>query len=446
MNNRVLTFVVLLIAGATLYQSPAHAVTSSSPVIEEFYVESQDRLEPGAHIAFTVEGTPHATASVRIAGVPRRIPLKETDSGVYEGTYTVRSTDRITTATTARATLRKRSRSTSAMLQDSLGTTVNALASAPSAVLGAVTGSAGSGALAIQNFSVNPPDRIEPGADILFSMDGTPGGQASLSIAGVAGAIPLRETRSGHYEGTYTVRRADRIASNASVVGTLAVDGKTLRSNLNQTLVSSLKPIIGNLTPAQGATVAPGEMTTISGTFSDPSGAGIDPGSVTLLVSGRDVTRSAVITPQYFNYRSELAPGTYTVAVNARDRSGNATREAWNFKVAASAAMAETALPLSITSPASNSVVGSSGVTQVRGHTAPNATVDVKVQAVSALFGMFGYSQNLLTQTLHADPYGNFTFSFQPRSMSKDTRYEVGITASKDGLTKVETLVLTQQQ
>lgn len=433
------TFPALLAALLLAGPLPAAAQNrgSAAPVIEQFYVESDDQLSAGSKISFTVEGTPGAKASVRIGGIARRIPLKEVEPGVYEGTYTVRSGDQISASSGARATLQRRNRSTSAQLSDTLGTTVGAIAAVPSQVLPSV--------LAIESFAVTPIDRIEPGAELSFTLNGTPGGQAAFTIEGVATDVPMREVRAGQYVGNYTVRRADKLTANTRVVGTLTTSGRTLRSNLSQSLVAEVrKPVIRNLSPADGETVVAGTAISVSGTFDDSSGGGIDPKKVTVSVGGKDVTGSTVITPQFFNYRADLGSGAYTAVVTATDRAGNTMRQTWKFTVAAPTSAAATAmLPLQILSHQNMGAIGT-GLTEVRGRTAPEATVQVQVRAVSAVFGFFGVAQNLLTQSVQADANGDFAFRFTPLSSSKtkDMRYEITLTASKGGQSTVESLVL----
>lgn len=84
--------------------APAEARTSS-PRIDSFSVEPANDLSPGADLRFTVEGTPGGRASVRINGLKRSIPLRETESGIYEGAYRVGSRDRLVPDATARASL-----------------------------------------------------------------------------------------------------------------------------------------------------------------------------------------------------------------------------------------------------------------------------------------------------------------------------------------------------
>lgn len=437
-QSRVVRFALSLLTVFALIGTclpSAHAQSKpKAPVIEQFDVESEDRLVVGSKLRFTIEGSTGSLASVRISGIKQRIPLKEVEEGVYEGSYTVKTSDRITDNSTARATLKRGNRSTSAVLQESLGVTAALIADFP--VISP-------NVLAIESFSSTPIEKIEPGADLEFLMIGTPGGQASVSIEGLASGVALREVKSGRYEGSYTIRRADKIRADAGATGTLVVGGKTLRTSLNQALTAVAKrPLIRNLSPRDGETVAAGNLTSISGTFDDSSGVGIDPKSVKLMVAGADVTRNTVITSQFFNYRAELQPGAYTAAITAKDYAGNAVNQTWTFKVSA---QATTALPLEILSPPNNAAIGT-GLTQIRGRTAPDAMVDVQVVGVSAIFGMFDVSQKQPGQSTRADASGNFSFNFQPQTITKGMRYEITLTASKNGLSQVANLKLLLKQ
>ncbi len=423
------------------HAEPAAAQRSkAAPVISEFYVDADEELRAGSTLDFTLEGSARGSASVRISGIEARIPLKEVEPGVYEGRYTVRASDRISSTTTARGTLKRGSRSTSSLLGESLGVTVNALLPVPTPVQ--------PGVLAIESLAVTPLDKLEAGADLDFTMVASPGGQASVSIEGVANPVFLREIRSGTYTGSYTVRRSDRIASNARVTGTLLASGRTLRIPLNQLLVKSVaRPVIGNLLPVNGAQLSSGTAVSVSGTFDDSSGSGVDPTSVVLVVAGRDVTRSAVITPQFFNYRADLEAGSYTAVVTAKDRAGNSLRQSWQFTVLASASAASSVpLSLELTSHQNQGQVVA-GQIELRGRTAPGATIDAQVTAVSAIFGLLGLSQNLLTQSTQADANGNFRIGFNAPPMKQGGgRLQITLTASKGNQRQVQNLVLIQSQ
>jgi len=173
---------------------------------------------------------------------------------------------------------------------------------------------------------------------------------------------------------------------------------------------------------------------------------GVDPKSVKIMIGGQDMTRSASITPQFITWRGELRPGTYPVEVTAADNAGNGVKQNWVFNVAGPQSPPPAAmLPLQITSHTNNAQV-SSGVIEVRGHTAPDAKVDVQVQVIASVAGFFGINQQVLMQSVRADASGNFGFSFQSQVPVPGARYEATITASKGDLSRETRLVLFQQR
>jgi hypothetical protein len=196
------------------------------------------------------------------------------------------------------------------------------------------------------------------------------------------------------------------------------------------------------LLPRDNETVAPGQ-TTVSATFDDSGGVAIDPKSVRILFDGRDVTRNAAVTPQFFTYRVAPAPGAHQVQVSAQDANGNPLRHSWNFTVGA---QAPAGVPIEITSHPNNAQIAG-GATEVRGRTAPNAQVDVKVTQTASVAGLFGVNQELLSQTVRADSSGNFTFRFQPQINVPGARYEVALKARTDQAASRDVqLVLFQQK
>lgn len=425
---------------ATVSQSAyaRKAAPVSPPQIDNFYVTPVNQFTPGTDLTFTVEGTARGKASVRIGGVARTIPLQEIDRGIYEGEYTVSSRDRISANSLMRATLMVRGRS------NVVSQTVSGGA-APAAPASTAAAAPPTGALAIQRFIVTPINKIEPGADLKFTLTGTPGVKALFTIEGVTKDAPMQEVKSGQYEGSYTIRRLDHFPSNVNVTGTLEANGQAVRSRLNQALIADAKPpVIKNMAPRENETVS-GNPILISGTFDDAGGVGVDTKSVRILLAGNDITSNATVTPQFFSYRADLRPGTYPVEVNAKDLSGNAVRRNWKFTVAAQPAPAATVLPLQILSHANNAQVGNGSV-EVRGRTAPDAKVDVQVQAITQIAGYFGLNQQIYNQSLRADANGNFAFTFQPQIPVPGARYEITINASKADLSKEMKLVLFQQK
>ena len=410
----------------------------AAPQISNFTVDITDQLTPGSDIDFTLEGTPKGQATVRLNGIAKNIVLREVESGVYEGSYTLSRRDRLTAPPTARATLKGKKGST--VLTRTLLTSAAPAIAAPAPVPAATA------TPVIERFSVAPVARIEPGAELRFATVATAGARASFSIEGVVRDVPMREVRPGHYEGAYTIRRNDNFPPSLNIVGTIEVNGKSAQSKLNQSLlVDARPPTIRNLAPKNNEFVA-GNNVSVSATFDDSGGVGVDPRSVKLVIAGQDVTRNASITPQFVTWRGDLRNGTNPIELTASDSAGNVVRQNWVIVVGASTAAAPAnILPLDITSHTNNAQVPS-GVVEVRGRTAPDATVDVQVQAIAAVAGFFGINQQVFSQSLRSDSQGNFGFSFQSQIPVPGARYEVTITATRGEMKRESKLVLFQQR
>ena len=435
-RNQAAAFFLLFSAATVLLAVPGIALAQPAmPELRSLQVATDDGLRAGARLDFTVEGTPRGQVSLAVRGAPRTIVLKEAARGVYSGSYTIRRQDRITESSSIRATLKVRNRSIATNYTFPAGIASQSVAAAPVG-------------LKIDRFTVAPVDKIEPGAELRFTLNGAPGGTASFNIPGVISNVPMREVNPGVYEGAYTIRRLDNLAPSRPTVATLRVGDRAVTSTLTQPLMADAKPpVIRNMSPRDGETVVSGTAnTSVSGTFDDAGGVGVDPKSVRFMLGGRDVTAAAHITPQFFTFRANLPAGRYPVEVSVKDLAGNAVRQTWTFDVASAASAAPATVLLQVTSHANNATV-EGGPVVVRGRTAPGATVDVKVGAVGTLAGLFGMNQDLLTQRVQADGNGNFSFSFSPQFPLPGTRYEVSMTAGKDGMVATETkLVLFQKQ
>ena len=255
----------------------------------------------------------------------------------------------------------------------------------------------------------------------------------------------MPEVRPGRYEGAYTMRRNDNFPPSLSIVAAVERGGQVVRSQLNQALLVDAKPpTIRNLSPNVNEMVA-GNPVSVSATFDDSGGVGVDPKSVRIAIGGQDVTRNASVTPQFFTWRGDLRPGPHQVEVTAADIAGNAVRQNWTFSVAGAQSPPPAVLPLQITSHANNVQVGS-GPIEVRGRTAPDARVDVQIQAIASVAGVFGINQQVLNQSFRSDGNGNFAFTFQSPVPVPGTRYEATITATRGDQVRESRLVLFQQR
>jgi outer membrane lipoprotein SlyB len=213
----------------------SHAQSSvAAPKIDGFDVEPAQQLIPGSDLLFTLYGSPGGSARVRISGATVTVPLEETEAGVYEGAYTIKLRDKITASSTATANLRLGNRVASALLDEPL---VAGARVTPQAVM--AQPASGAYPPRIERFGVDPGNRLVPGEDLIFTLIGSPGGEASVRVAGVQGKIDLHEAAPGRYEGGYVIKNRDRIAENAAVTASLRVGGQTTTAALGQSLVAS---------------------------------------------------------------------------------------------------------------------------------------------------------------------------------------------------------------
>jgi hypothetical protein len=413
---------------ATAAQPASAQPNRFTPEVSKFEVQASDSLDAGSELEFMLEGTPRGKATVKLSGVNRTIVLNEVERGVYEGTYTIMRRDVLGKAPIARATLRVR---------NSNKVVTQALAPAAPAAPAVA-------ALAIERFSVTPLARLEPGSELRFAAVGTPGARVAFTIDGIVRDEQMREVRPGRYEGVYTVRRNDNFPAQPNVVASFEANGQVIRSKLAQALVLPARaPVITNLAPKNNETVA-GIAVSVSASFED-TGGGVDARSVKLVIDGQDVTRGASITPQFVTWRGDLRAGTHNVELTAADTAGNAVRQNWSFTMAGPQASASTLLPIEITSHANNTQVPS-GTIEVRGRTAPDARVDVRVETVGSLAGYLGMNQPPQTQTVRADRAGNFAFNFQSQVPVPGARFDINVTAWRGDRNAETRLVLYQQR
>lgn len=208
-----------------------------SPIISGFDVKQVERLSPGSEMVFTLYGTPGADARINIEGINGQYLLPEVEPGVYVGSYTIRSYDRLSATSMVTANLRLGNEVATAVLDESL------LAGAP---WRSQVGSVPSGlAPRIERFTVAPISRIEPGAELSFTLAGTPGGKASVRINGMEGKVFLDETTAGNYQGNYTIKSRDRIIASSRVTANLRTDTRQADAVLREPLVATgaVKPV-----------------------------------------------------------------------------------------------------------------------------------------------------------------------------------------------------------
>ena len=222
-----LALVLSFAAAPALSQPP---LAEPAPRIDGFHVGAAQRLTAGNTLGFTLYGTPGGTASASISAVPGKILLDEGEPGVYEGTYTIKSRDRIAPTAAVTVNLRVGNHIATEILDEPLLS--NARPGPPPAA------PAGAAAPAITSFTMDPPAHLAPGEQIFFSVHGTPAGRAFVRIAGVNGKTLLEEVQSGVYEGAYTVKARDHLSTNAKVTAVLDSGGREVSKDLVHPLVA----------------------------------------------------------------------------------------------------------------------------------------------------------------------------------------------------------------
>lgn len=104
----------------------------------------------------------------------------------------------------------------------------------------------------INGVDVQTVDRLTPGAELGFTVWGTPRAAASLEISGATRRLVLEEVRPGVYEGVYTISSRDRLAPDARVVASLRQGNRVSTVQLDEPLQQDWQPA-----PTQGPGGAP---------------------------------------------------------------------------------------------------------------------------------------------------------------------------------------------
>jgi hypothetical protein len=188
----------------------------------------------------------------------------------------------------------------------------------------------------INSFTHDGRGWLRAGSTLHATLRGTAGGQASFRIPGLTEAVPLRETAPGEYTGAWQIPADQPVQlTDAAVIGSLQVGGASapLIQAARTISVDAMPPRVRDRSPDPNSRVTTARPN-IYAVFAD-QGSGVDPGSVRLLVDGRDVTANAEVTRDFISYRpaSDLPAGRQTVQIIQRDKAGNRQRTTWQFTV-----------------------------------------------------------------------------------------------------------------
>lgn len=447
MNTKLRTHVaasLMLLApvAATFVAQPVAAQQRvvAAPVITGLTLNADDGLDAGSTLRVTVSGTPASRVTVNLGGAPIRVALRETRRGLYQGSYVVRRADRIDPTQLLTVRMTRNGVTTRQNFTYPPSFQALAMGAGPAPVAEAPR---------IDRFVATPMGRLEPGRELRFRVQGAAGATASLEIPGVVSGLSMQEVSPGHYEGTYTIRQRDNLDAFTTAIATLRSGDRWVTSRLDRPFGrdrDNSAPTIVGLTPRHGEVVSSAGRTVISGDFEDAGGRGVNPETVRIVLSGRDVTSAANVTRDGFTYRADLPPGHYTAEVTARDYAGNAVNKSWSFDVG-SRVSSSGPLPLHVSSHSNGAVVDANGNMVLQGHTAPYATVRVRVDAVPPVVGqLFGVAQTIYTGTVQADRNGYFSVNVDPRSaVMPGMRYDVSLSAQQGSQTAESRLTLHQR-
>lgn len=223
------SFALVAIAPA---QAQNRGMATPAAAISGFDVQPLQRLRPGDDLRFALRAAPGSQVLVTIDGASAPLELVEVRSGVYEGAYTIRQADRLSADSRVSARVLKDGRAATASLSRSI---LAGGADSGMASNGAYNGTSngdyngnynGASTGTITGFQVQAPQRVRPGEELRFSLRGAPGGKARVDIEGANADVPLREVRRGVYEGSYVVKRQDRLRGELSAVAYLVNDGR----------------------------------------------------------------------------------------------------------------------------------------------------------------------------------------------------------------------------
>lgn len=452
-------------------QAQSQRATVATESIQSISVNADRGVSPGSTLRLEVRGSANArNASVAIGGSDIVVPLQEVAPGVYRGSYAVRPADRVDPKQLLTARLRFGGGEAVAR-SFSYPPAFQSLAVAPAP---AATPSFGpTGGVQIERFTMRTEGRIEPGREIRFRLRGAPGADAWVDIPGVITGVDLAEVRPGLYEGAYTVRRRDDLASFDRAIATLRNGNQRLTARVamdRDAPRDDRAPQITDMSPANGERVTERGRATISARLTD-EGTGIDPNSVRLRLDGRDVSNELRLAGEELRYRSDLEPGRYKAELSVRDNAGNTTTKTWGFEIAERergrdrierdareqpreqprervTSLPPGVLPLEVTSHVNNAWVdNSNGALAIQGRTAPNASVRVQVETVAMAPGVAPLVHQVLDQTVQADRNGVFVIPVTPSGfVIPGNRYDVKIRANYGGQTAEERLTLHRRQ
>jgi outer membrane lipoprotein SlyB len=193
----------------------------------------------------------------------------------------------------------------------------------------------------IRTFTVQPVPALVPGTELVFKVNGSPGGQVSLKLAGSASTVPLAEGQPGAYQGAYTLNNRDQVTHSSAVQATLRLGDQETRANLGQPLLTaSAQKAAGALAKPAGAITY--LDTRVTGPYAGGSEIaftlkGAPGGQASLAVTGSDARIPL----------AETQPGEYTGQYTLRTRDTITARSTVNATLVANGSTSRASKALS---------------------------------------------------------------------------------------------------
>lgn len=165
----------------------------------------------------------------------------------------------------------------------------------------------------IQTFTVQQVAELAPGTELVFQVNGSPGGTVTLALDGSNQSGSLSETRPGRYDGRYTISLRDQIRHDSAVRATLRTAGGETQAVLGQTLLTA---------SAHQRAVAAATPKPVIDFFGSQATGWTGGHEITLTVRGTPGATASVVmagTDVRPAFR-EVQPGEYTATYTIRTR------------------------------------------------------------------------------------------------------------------------------
>lgn len=94
----------------------------------------------------------------------------------------------------------------------------------------------------IDGFDVEPVRRAAPGNELAFTLYGSPGATVAVAIGGATAGVMLNETEAGVYEGSYTIRKRDKITARSTATANLRLGNNVASTILDEPLIGRPSP------------------------------------------------------------------------------------------------------------------------------------------------------------------------------------------------------------